>query len=166
MYYQILNKERLEEYRQIVKWLQTLYHNRRELLKTMGLKSYDFSKTKVTSGTKQMSEEERNAIKLEKLNNEIKENELKRDVLFNEFETQIKRLRNPQHRFFIREYYVDNTPRKDVINMMFGEGAHMNSNAVKKFDRLQQAALNELQKVSKTPFIEVTEQLTIEGLNQ
>lgn len=164
MLYQVLNKERLEEYRYIVGWLQELYTIRRELLKTMGLKSVDLSKTRVTSGSKPLSEEERNAIKLEKINKEIKENELKRDVLFDEFETQIKRLKNPKYRFFLREYYVDNTPRKDVINMIFGEGSHLNAAAVKKFDRLQTAALNELQKVSKTPFIEVTQQLKIEGL--
>ncbi|MBR4122997.1 MAG: hypothetical protein IKY45_03825 [Clostridia bacterium] len=164
MYYQILNKERLEEYRKIVNWLQSLYARRRELLQTMGLKSVDLSRTRVTSGSKPMSEEERNAIKLEKINREIKENEAKRNVLFDEFETQIKRLPDPKHQFFLREYYVDNTPRKEVIDMIYGEGAHLDAGKIKKFDRLQTAALNSLQKVSKTPFIEVTQQLTIEGL--
>lgn len=161
MYYEIINKERLMLHKQYVKKLNNKRERKREILDTLGLKSYDFSKPKVTSGSKHLSEEEKTVIRLEKINKEIRELE---GIVFMEqaeIETQLKRIESIDWRYkeILQGYYIDDLKAKEIVMLLFG---NTEPESWKSFYRLQKAAIRELQKVSKRPFIEIEQQLVFE----
>lgn len=165
IYYEKVNKDRLMRYKQYVSELNTLYERKHELLATMGLKSYDFSKTKVMSGNRRkMSEEEQNAIRLEKINKKIGEIEPIVRAGRVEFEAQIERIAHLDWRYkeILQAYYIDDVSAKEIVINLFGVDAEKDQDKWKQFYRLQKSALRELQKVSTKPFIEIEKQLVIE----
>ena len=165
MYYEKINKERLMRYKQYVAELDALYIRKRELLATLGLQSVDFSKTRVTNGNShRISEEERNAIRLEKINNKIKQIEPIVKSQRIEFDTQIERIAHLDWRYkeILQSYYIDNISAKEIVIALFGVGADKEPEKWKQFYRLQKSALRELQKVSSKPFIELQQQLVFE----
>lgn len=164
MYYESINKERLMLHKQLVKKLNWKRQQKAEIIGTLGLKSLDFSKTKVTSGTKKLSEEERTVIRLEKINNQIRELEAIVIPEQKEIETQLSRIEQKDWRYkeILQGYYIDDIPAKEIIVDIFGIDANKNPEAWKSYYRLQKTAIRELQKVSDKPFIEIDKQLVIE----
>ena len=161
MLYEIINKDRLMRYKQYVSELNTLYERKHQLEQTMGLSSYDFSKIKVTTNKRRLTEEEQFVIRLEKINRKISEIEPIVRAGRLEFESQIERIAHLDWRYkeILQSYYVDNVKAKEIVITLFGNSE---PESWKQFYRLQKAALRELQKVSKKPFIEIEQQLVLE----
>ena len=88
--------------------------------KINSLKSIDYSKDRVTNGaSNHISEQERYALKLEKVNKLIKEAE---SVLLPAKERlikQIKRIKNANHRAVLILYYVEHRKLTDIVEYIF-----------------------------------------------
>ena len=161
MYYEKINKNRLMRYKQYVSELNTLYERKHQLELSMGLSSYDYSKQRVTTNKKRLSEQEMFAIRLEKINKKISEIEPIVRAGRREFETQIERIAHLDWRYkeILQSYYIDNIKAKEIVVILFG---NTEPESWKQFYRLQKTAIRELQKISNKPFIEIEQQLVLE----
>ena len=162
MYWKVIKKERLNRHKNLVTKLDFLRKRKYELLDQFGLKAYDYSKIKVTSGSKKMTDQERAVIALEKINKEIKELEAIVLPEQKEIEEQIDRLYTYsddwRHSDILKRLYVDGENMKDVILAYYNED---NKNTRSNIEGLRNTAIKMLEKVSEKPFIEI-KQLTIE----
>lgn len=157
MIYKTIDKSRLKLHKQFVNKLNRLREHKFELLEVLGLKAYDYSKIKVTLGSKPDSEQEKNIVKLEKINSKIKELE---SVVLPEQEEITKQLelieiKNWRYRRILEGYYLDDEAPSDIIQEIYGIGANKIKNNWNNYYDLQKAAIKELQKVSKSPFIKI-----------
>ena len=125
MLWKIIKKDRLNRHRNLVAKLDFLRKRKFEILNQFGLKAYDYSKIKVTSGSKKMTDQERAVIALEKLSKEIKELEAVVLPEQKEIETQIERLNSIsddwRHADVLKRLYVDGERMKDVILTYYKE---------------------------------------------
>ena len=162
MYWKVIKKERLNRHKNLVTKLDFLRKRKYELLDQFGLKAYDYSKIKVTSGSKKMTDQERAVIALEKINKEIKYLEAIVLPEQKEIEEQIDRLYTYsddwRHSDILKRLYVDGENMKDVILAYYNED---NKNTRSNIEGLRNTAIKMLEKVSEKPFIEI-KQLTIE----
>lgn len=163
MLYTKIKQERLNRHKNLIAKLDYLRKRKFELLDEFGLKAYDYSKIKITPGNgKKMTDQERAAIALEKINKEIKELELLVLPEQKEIELQIDRLYNYtsdwRHPDILKRLYVDGESMKDVITTYYKEDTKATRKSV---EGLRNTAIKLLEKVSEKPFIEIR-QMVIE----
>ena len=163
MLWKIIKQERLNRHKNLVAKLDFYRKRKYEFLNEFGLKAYDYSKIKVTSGNgRKTTDQERAVIAVEKINKEIKELESVVLPEQKEIETQINRLYDYssdwRHPDILKRLYVDGESMKDVILAYYGEDNKNNRSSV---EGLRNTAIKLLEKVSSKPFIEI-EQRVIE----
>lgn len=162
MLYTKIKQECLNRHRNLVAQLDFLRKRKFEILNQFGLKAYDYSKIKVTSGSKKLTDQERAVIALEKINKKIKDLEIIVLPEQQEIEAQIDRLydytNDFRHPDILKRLYVDGESIKDVITAYYGEDNKSNRRSI---EGLRNTAIKLLEKVSDAPFIEV-KQLVLE----
>lgn len=160
MIYQKINKDRLMLHRQNVKKLDCKRKQKHDIINAMGLKSVDFTKPKVTNGNKKpISTQEQLIIRLEKINNEIKELEAIVIPEQQEIEKQIEQVGIKDWRFkeILQGYYIDDIPHKEIMINIFGILEKDNENVRSKYYHLVNFAIKALEKVSTKPFLKINE---------
>lgn len=184
MYYTTINKERLERYLDSVQELDKLYKQKHGLEKRLGLHSVDLSKTKVTCGSKPaMTEPEQYARNLERINKEITKLKAFITPEHKELVTQIGRLKKHVWRKAITYKYIEGLSISEITQQEFcgyedyeetcfnkspdGKLTYIYGNKYQKqVERWLESGIENLQIVSEKPFIKVSQQLVIEGLDQ
>lgn len=163
MLYKIIRQERLTQYRNRVRQLNFLRSKKYEILNSCGLKAYDYSKIKVTSGNgRRLTEQERAVLVVEKYDKKIKELESVISLDTQELEKQIERVDqksdNWKHAEALRGFYLEGETKQETALRIYGDDSKQ---AVKNLSELIKTALENLEKVSSTPFVEV-QQLVLE----
>lgn len=163
MLYEKVDRSYLNRYLHKVQKLDALKKLKFEILDSCGLKSYDFSKIKVTNGgSKKPSEQERAVMRVERINRQILELEAVIIPLKNDLTQQIERVDNNsddyRHAEILRMLYLEGFTVKDVILSFYPEDNKATRSSI---EGLRKTAEKLLAKVSETPFIEV-KQLVIE----
>jgi len=163
MLYKVIKKDRLNTYRNKVCQLNFLKAKKFEILDRFGLKAYDYSKIKVMAGNgKRMTDQERAAINVEKYDRKIKELEAEIQPEHDELETQIERVdstsNNWRHAEALRSFYLLGESKQDAAFRVYGDNDKQD---IKNLSELLNVALEILEKVSSTPFVEV-KQLVLE----
>lgn len=157
MLWKVVRKERLNKYRNLVTQLNDLRKLKYEILNKCGLKAYDYSKIKVTSGNgKKLTEQEQAVLKVESLNEKIKKLEAEISPDRAELEQQIDRLdgvsNNWRHAECLRSYYLDGQEKRETALLIYGD---CDKQDVKNLNDLMDTALKILAKVSSSGFVEV-----------
>lgn len=163
MFWKIIRAERLNRHRNLVNKLNFKRQRKYEIMDEFGLKAYDYSKIKVTSGNgKRTTEQERAVIAVENINKEIKQLEALVLPEQKEMEVQIDRLNEYsddwRHADILKRLYIDGESIKDVIVEYYGSDTKNGRSSV---EGLRNTAIKLLEKVSATPFIEI-EQIPID----
>lgn len=163
MLYKVIKKERLNAYRNKVCQLNFLKAKKYEIMDRFGLKAYDYSKIKVMAGNgRRMTDQERAAINVEKYERKIKELEAEIQPEHDELETQIDRVDNTsnnwRHAEALRSFYLLGESKQDAAFRVYGDNDKQD---IKNLSELLNVALELLEKVSSTPFVEV-KQLVLE----
>lgn len=157
MIYTKIRQERLLRHKNLVNKLDALRKRKFQILDSYGLKAYDYSKIKVTVGNgHKLTDQEKAAIAVEKIDKEIKHLESIVIPEQQEFEQQINRLyeftTDWRHPDILKRLYIDGENMKDIIMLYFGEDSKNSRNSV---DRIRNSAIKLLEKVSDKPFIEI-----------
>ena len=163
MLYKIVRKERLNKYRNQICQLNFLRNKKYEILNTFGLKAYDYSKIKVTTGNgKKLTEQERAVLNVEKYDKKIKELAARIEPERAELEAQIDRVdsesNNWRHAESLRSYYLEGESKKDTAYRIYGTD---DKKDVDNVSDLLKTAEELLAKVSATPFVQV-QQMVLE----
>lgn len=169
MLYTTIDKGRLRKHLNNVKHLEDLRRRKIEILNSFGLKAYDYSKIKVTSGSKKATDQERAVIAVEKINREIRELEAIVYPEQKELEAQIDRVNEKsdywQHADVLRRLYIDCQTIKDIIidytpaNYKYIDGHYKCIDKDKEtatrrsIEGFRDTAIRMLSEVSDTPFI-------------
>lgn len=169
MYYTTVRKDRLRKHLNNLKRLDDAKRRKNEILSMFGVKGYDYSKIKVTSGSKKMTDQERAVIALEKINREIRELEAIVYPEQKEIEAQIDRVNEKsdywQHADVLRRLYVDCQTIKDIIidynpsNYTYINGHYKCIDKDKEtatrrsIEGFRDTAIKILGEISETPFI-------------
>lgn len=162
MIYEKIDRGYLNRHLNRLHQLNDLRRLKFEILESCGLKAYDYSSIKVTSGSKKLSEQERAVLRVENLNKKIKQ--LEADILpiQNELTEQINRVDSEsddyRHAEILRQLYLDGCTIKDVILNFYPED---NKNTRSSIEGLRKSAEKILAKISTKPFIKV-QQMVIE----
>lgn len=169
MYYETITKYRLKIYLRKVQKLNLLYRIKHNLENQCGLKGVDLSKTKVTNGNSEpFSTPEQFTIRLEKINNRIKEARAFLDTEHKELVAQISRLDKPEWAMVITYKYIEGWKMPEIIAAFFCDQADFEVEKDFKYrktiERWLASGIKNLQKVSCRPFIEIEKQLVIEDL--
>lgn len=169
MYYEIITKDRLIKYLDQVQELNFLLQKKHGLESKSDIKGVDLSKTKVINGnSRPFSTPEKNAIELEKVNNEIKRVRAFLDKEHEELTTQITRLRRWYWRRAIVYKYIEAWKMSEIISYFFGDEkdyeVEKDFKYRKRVERWIDEAVDNLQKVTEKPFIKKEKQLVIEDL--
>ncbi len=164
MLYKIIRQERLTQYRNRVRQLNFLRSKKYEILNSCGLKAYDYTKIKVTSGNgKRLTEQERAVLIVEKYDKKIKELEAIISTDTQELEEQIARVDqksdNWKHAEVLRCFYLEGETKQETALRIYGDDSKQ---AVKNLSELIKTALEILEKVSSTPFVKI-EQLVLDN---
>lgn len=130
------------------------------------LKAVNYTSEKVTNGaSSHISEQERFAMKLEKINTTIKECE---SILFpakERLKKQISRIKRAEYRKILILRYVERWKWSDIIEECFWYETNFDKTDPKWKDKIMQqnrAALSQLEKLADKPYIPTEEQLTLE----
>lgn len=163
MLYKIIRKERLNKYRNKVCQLNFLRRKKFEILNSFGLKAYDYSKIKVTPGNgRKLTDQEKAVLSVERFDRKIRELEAEIKPEMDELEKQIDRVDgrsdNWRHAEALRSFYLFGNSKQEAASRVYGENTKQD---VKNFNELLKVALEFLEKVSSTPFVEV-QQLVID----
>lgn len=146
------------------------YKRKRDFLinKINSLKSINYANDKVTNGaSSHLSEQERYAMKLEKINGLISECE---SILFpakERLKKQISRIKRAEYRKILILRYVERWKWSDIIEECFWYESNFEKTDPKWKDKIMQqnrAALFQLEKLSDKPYIPTEEQLHIEAI--
>ena len=164
MLYKIIRQERLIRFRNRVRQLDFLKQKKFEILNSCGLKAYDYSKIKVTTGNgHKLTEQERAVLNIEKYDRKIKELQALISEEQSELEKQIERVdgtsTNWKHGEVLRSYYLEGETKRETAIRVYGNDSKQD---VKNLGELIKKALEILEKVSSTPFVEV-KQLTLDN---
>lgn len=170
MFYETINKERLDRYLDSVKALDEALRKKHLIEARIGNKGIDYSKTKITHGNgKQTTEPEKFAIDLERINKEI--DELKAFTIPEHkiLVAQISRLKKHAWRKAITYRYIEGEKISDIVQREFYYEPDFedekNGKYKKRVERWLSDAIDELEKVSLKPFIKKERQLVFEGVN-
>lgn len=163
--FEIIKKERLDKFLQKMNELTILYDRRQKIENKYGVCSVNLSKDKVTGGHKHYTNQELYTLEVSEIDNEIKELEAyvleEKKVLI----TQLKRLEYLSRRILIL-YFLKNYKWSQVTYNLFSIEPDYEERPDyyrRKTFELRKKALEELQKVSETPFIGY-EQIHIKGV--
>lgn len=157
MLYEKIDKGYLNRHLHRVQRLDNLRSLKYEILNSCGLKAYDYSKIKVTTGNgRKMTDQEKAAIRVEKIDKQIRELEAivrPEQIALN---LQIDRVDSIsddyRHASILRQLYVDGESLKDVILSFYPEDT---KETRKSISGLRNTAEKMLAKISGTPFIKV-----------
>ena len=165
--YEEITTERLDNFGAIVKEYETLLRHKKELIRRMGvLKAIDYSKDRVQSGNgHKMSEQERYAIALQKINDKIKDYEAwippEKEIIKN----QIARVRNRDYRKLLILRYVEKWKWAEIVQEFFEfEQDYEEHKKDKYWDTLMywnRQALKQLEEISTKPYVPVIKQTNI-----
>ena len=146
------------------------YKRQREILskKINSLKSVNYDSDKVSNGaSSHLSEQERYAMKLERINSLIKECE---EILFpakERLKKQISRIKRADYRKILILRYVEHWKWSDIIEECFWYESNFEKTDPKWKDKIMQqnrAALFQLEKLSDKPYVPTEQQLHIEEI--
>lgn len=150
--------ERLNNYTEIVKELDFLLKQKQSLIDKIGtLKSVDFSKIKVTSGNGQkLSEQERFAITLEKINKKIDEYKAWLPPEHSIIKAQFSRIKRWEYRKLLVLRYLEKWKWNEIIDEFFSFEADFEEEKELKYKdtvmRWHRQALADLEKISAKPY--------------
>lgn len=180
---EFVNKYRLERYGGWLNELSQLLEEKRIYEEHLSaIKAVDYSKSRVTNGnSKALSSQEIFVAKLQEVNQQIDRLDKKimeeREII----ERQLGRLVNPTYRKILKKRFVE---QKSVFQVSYElrlsqfikehpgissselQAAFYNAHILKYRDeimRLQRQALSQLERISLTPYIPETSQLTIDA---
>ena len=162
-----IDKEWLDWFGESWRLYEDYKQQRDTLLKRINaLKAVNYTSEKVTNGaSSHISEQERFAMKLEKINTTIKECE---SILFpakERLKKQIARIKRAEYRKILILRYVERWKWSDIIEECFWYESNFDKSDQKWKDKIMQqnrAALSQLEKLSNKPYISTEEQLTLE----
>lgn len=167
MNYEPITLKRLDDFGEIMKEYETLKRHKRNLIeKCNTLKSIDYSKIKVQTGNgPKISEQEHYAIKLQSINDKIREYEAwirpEKEIIKN----QIARVPKRDYRKLLILRYIDKWKWSEIIQEFFEfELDYEDQKNYRYKDTIMywnRRALEELQKISAQPYVPVAEQLHI-----
>lgn len=169
MQYEPITKKRLDDFGEIVREYNELRRQKFLITKKLGIKSVDFSKVKVSNGdSRRISEEERYVLKLEKINNKIKEYEEwitpeKKIIL-----SQIARVKRWEFRKVLVYRYIEKWKISEIVQDFFEFEDDYETNKDKYKERVMywlDRGFQELEQISAKPYIEV-KQLNFMGVNK
>ena len=162
-----ITRERLDRYLDNCKMLVYYEQKKRNLEKKVGLSGVDYSKIKVTTGNGQkVSEQERYAIILERINKEIStlraEIKPEHDIII----AQIRRVNSSRSRTIITLKYIEKRSTQDLVEYFFCDDPLWNpNNNLQEFKKTpeyenyrrqyllwQQKAIEDIEQISGAPF--------------
>ena len=157
---------RLKNYRELLDEYDNLIAYKAMLISQInGLKSVDLSKTKVMTGNKRAaSVEEMYAIRLEECNKDLAELTAGIDVEGERLEEQINRLPKHLYKLIIKFYYFYRMNWNDIVERLCADKSdlylldgqkkkYLNPKYVRAVFYRRSRALEELERISKTPYI-------------
>lgn len=167
--YEPITVKRLEDYTEIVKELDFLLKQKEQLTHQIGLlSSIDYSKIKVTTGNgTKLSEQERYAMKLQRINSKIEEYKawLPKEHLI--IKTQISRVTKWNYRKILVLRYLEKWKWNEISDEFFGfEDDFQEEKDTKYKDKIMywhRQALKELEEISQKPFEPLIKQLVFEN---
>jgi len=170
MYYEKINKDRLDRYLDAVRALDEALRKKHLIEARIGSKGIDYSKTKVMSGNaKKTTEPEKYAIDLERVNKEIDELRAFTIPEHKMLVTQISRLKKHVWRKVITYRYIEAEKISDIVQREFYYEPDFedekNGKYKKRVERWLSDAIDELEQISDEPFIKKERQLVLEGIN-
>lgn len=161
MKFEPITLERLTNFGEILKEYDTLKRHKRLLMEKIGtIKGIDYSKDRVQAGNGlRTSEEERYAMKLENINEKIKEYEAwinpEKEIIKN----QIARVKKRDYRKILIFRYIERWKWSEIIQEFFElEQDYEEEKQGKYRDTMMywnRRAVAELEKISSQPYIEV-----------
>lgn len=163
--FELITQERLEHYLEQVRELNSLCEQKEKIMSKLGLHGVDYSKDKVTHGNKlSLTEEEQYTNKLLKINKQIDKLTpfVSQEHLI--LKTQISRIKKYEYRKLLVYRYIEKWKWNEIIQDFFefedDYKEQKNDKYHTKIMYWHRRALEELQKVSKKPFIKY-EQITL-----
>lgn len=154
-----ITKKRLDDFGEIVREYNELKRQKFLITKKLGIKSVDFSKVKVSNGdSRHISEEERYVLKLEKINNKIKEYEEwispeKKIIL-----SQIARIKRWEFRKVLVYRYIEKWKISEIVQDFFEFEDDYETSKDKYKERVLywlDRGFQELEQISAKPYVEV-----------
>lgn len=163
MLYKIVRKERLNAFRNKIRQLKFLRSKKDELLCTFGLKSYDYSKIRVTTGNgRKITEQERAVLTVEKYDRKIRELAAEIEPEQKELDLQVKRVdensKNWRHAEVLRSFYLEGESKVETAIRVYGEAEKKDIDNVSDLLKTATELLGEL---SNKSFVQV-EQIPLE----
>ncbi len=164
--YEPITEERLKCYTDRVRELDGLLRRKHSLERKIGLSGVDYSKIKVTTGNgRKLSEQERHAFTLEKINRRISEY---RAWIIPEHEiikTQIGRVSRWEYRKVLVLRYLEGWKWSEITAEFFDLEPDFEEQKHDKYKRMimywNNAALKEIEEISNTSYIPAISQLKI-----
>lgn len=163
----VIDKDWLEWYGDAWRVYDEYLKQREALLKRINsLKSIDYSKDRVTNGASiHISEQERFAMKFEKINALIRECE---EILLpakERLKQQISRIKRAEYRKILILRYIERWKWTDIIEECYWYEDSFDKSDISKWkDKIMQqnrAALKKLEELSEKPFIPAEKQLNL-----
>lgn len=162
-----IDKEWLDWFGESWRLYEDYKRQRDTLLKRINaLKAVNYTSEKVTNGaSSHLSEQERFAMKLEKINTTIKECE---SILFpakERLKKQISRIKRAEYRKILILRYIERWKWSDIIEECYWYESDFDKSEQKWKDKIMQqnrAALSQLEKLSDKAYIPTEKQLQIE----
>ncbi len=165
--YEPITIQRLNDYTEIVKELDSLLRNKEQIKAKLGiLQGVDYSKIKVTAGNgRKTSEQEHYAMALQKINKKIDEYKAWLIPEHQIIKTQIARVKKGKYRKVLVYRYLEKWKWSEIIQDFFEfEDDFEEEKNSKYWDRMMywhKRALEELEKVSNKPYLPAVKQLTL-----
>lgn len=155
MIYTIVRKERLNKYRNKICQLNFLKQKKLEVLNSYGLKAYDYSKIKVTTGNgRKLTDQEKAVLSVERYDKKIRELEADIQPETEELEKQIDMVdgesTNWRHAESLRSFYLFGESKKDASIRLYGDSTKQD---IKNFNEILKTALEYLEKMGS--FVDV-----------
>lgn len=162
----IVNREWLEWYGEAWRAYEEYKKQKNILEQRIGnLKAVNYNKDKVMNGSSShLSEQERYAMRLEKLNGLIKECE---EILLpakERLKQHIKRIKKTEYRKILILRYIERWKWTDIINECFWYEEDINTNFEKYKDKClfwNRSALKQLEELTEKPYIKAETQLNL-----
>lgn len=166
MLYEKIDRGYLNRHLHRVQLLDNLRSLKYQILNSCGLKAYDYSKIKVTTGNgHRMTDQEKAVIRVEKIDKQIKELELivkPEQLALSEQIERVDSISNDyRHASILKQLYIDGDSLKDVILNFYPEDT---KETRKNISGLRKTAEKLLAKISGTAFIKV-HQISLEDWN-
>lgn len=167
MLYEKIDKGYLNRHLHRVQRLDNLRSLKYQILNSCGLKAYDYSKIKVTTGNgNKLTEQERAVLRVEKIDKQIRELEAivkpEQIVLIQQIDRVDETSNDFRHASILRQLYIDGCSLKEVILSFYPEDT---KETRKSISGLRNTAEKLLAKISGIPFIRV-EQMVIEDFKK